>query len=56
MFDPEIYLAKYQVRNTTDGSMRTLCGRCRDVVSIGPGEELVTDGAECDTRERLALY
>ena len=56
MFDPEFYLTKYQVRNTKDGSMRTLCGRYRDAMSIGPVEELVTDGAECDTRERLALY
>lgn len=56
MFDPEFYLAQYQVRNTKDGSMRTLCGRYRDVVSCGPGEELVTDGAECETRDRLALY
>ena len=56
MFDPEFYLAKYQVRNMKDGAMRTLCGRYRDVVSCGPGEELVTEGPECETGDRLALY
>jgi len=56
MFDPEFYLAQYQVRNIKDGSMRTLCGRYRDVVSCGPCEELVTEGPECETRDRLALY
>jgi len=56
MFDPEFYLAKYQVRNMKDGTMRTLCGRYRDMVSCGPGEELVTEGPECETGDRLALY
>eukprot|EP00092_Neocalanus_flemingeri_P023416 GFUD01025387.1.p1 GENE.GFUD01025387.1~~GFUD01025387.1.p1 ORF type:complete len:665 (+),score=258.42 GFUD01025387.1:184-1995(+) len=56
MFDPEFYLAQYQVKNMKDGTVRTLCGRYRDVVSCGPGEELVTDGGQCETRDRLALY
>jgi len=56
MFDPEFYLAQYQVRNMKDGSLRTLCGRYRDVVTCGVGEELVTQGGECETRDRLALY
>jgi len=56
MFDPEFYLAKYQVRNMKDGTMRTLCGRYRDMVSCGPNEELVTEGPECETGDRLALY
>jgi len=56
MFDPEFYLAKYQVRNMKDGTMRTLCGRYRDMVSCAPGEELVTEGPECETGDRLALY
>ena len=36
--------------------MKTLCGRYRDVVSCGPGVELVNDGPECETRDILALY
>jgi len=56
MFDPEFYLAKYQVRNVKEGTMRTLCGRYRDMVSCAPGEELVTEGPECETGDRLALY
>jgi len=55
MFDPEFYMAQYQVKNLKDGSMRTMCGRYRDVVSCGPGEELVPDG-HCETGDRLALY
>ena len=43
MFDPEIFLAQYQVRNTKDGSMEDLCGRYREVVSCGLGEQLVTN-------------
>ena len=39
-----------------DGCVRTLCGRYRDVVSCGPGEELVIEGGESETRDRLALY
>ena len=56
MFDPEFYLAQYQLKNVKDRSMKTLCGRYRDVVSCGPGEELVTNRPECETRYRLALY
>jgi len=56
MFDPEFYLAQYQVKNMKDGTLKTMCGRYRDVVSCGPGEELVTEGTECETRDRLALY
>jgi len=55
MFDPEFYMAQYQVKNLKDGSVRTLCGRYRDVVSCGFGEELVPDGY-CETGDRLALY
>ena len=39
MFDPQFFLAQYQVRNT----MKTLCGRYRDVESCGLEEELVTN-------------
>ena len=56
MFDPEFYLAQYQVKNVKDRSMKTLCGRYRDVVSCGPGDELVTDRPECETSDRLVLY
>jgi len=56
MFDPEFYLGQYQVRNIKDGSLKTMCGKYRDVVSCGLGEELVAEGAECETRDRLALY
>ena len=38
-----------------DGCVRTLCGRYRGVVSCGPGEELVIEGGESVTRDRLAL-
>ena len=50
-FDPEFYLAQYQLKNIKERSMKTLCGRYRDVVSCGPGDEFVTDRPECETSD-----
>jgi len=56
MFDPEFYLSKYQVKSLIDGSVKTKCGRYRDTVSCGPSEELVSEGPECQTSDRLSFY
>ena len=56
MYDPEFYLSQYQLKNVKDRSMKALCGSYRDVVSCGPGVELVTFGPGCETRDRLAWY
>ena len=40
MFDPEYYVASYRVRSVKDGSVKLRCGRFRDVVQCGPGEEV----------------
>ena len=56
MFDREFYLAQYKVKNVKDQSVKTLCGRYRDVVSFDPGDELVIDRPDCETSDRLVLY
>ena len=56
IFDREFYLAQYKVKNVKDRYVKTRCGRYRDVVSCGPGDELVTDRPECETSDRLVLY
>ena len=55
MFDPEYYMAQYQVKNLKDGSVKARCGRYRDVVQCGLGEE-VLDTGDTDLRERQCLY
>merc|ERR1719412_2260022 len=45
MFDPEYYVAEYQVRERS-GQLVVRTGRYRDTVDCGPGEELVGDNME----------
>ena len=54
MFDPEFYVAEYQVRQK-DGQVVVRTGRYRDTVECGPGEELVGDNMQ-DLEERQCLY
>jgi len=55
MFDPEYYMSQYQVKNLKDGSVKMKCGRYRDVVQCGLGEE-VMDVGDSVLRERQCLY
>ena len=54
MFDPEYFMAEYQVR-LPGGGLEVRSGRWRDTVECGPGEELVGDCRE-ELRERQCFY
>merc|ERR1712058_77687 len=51
----EYYMSQYQVKNMKDGSVKMKCGRYRDVVQCGMGEE-VMDVGDSVLRERQCLY
>ena len=55
MFDPEMYMSEYQVKNMKDGSVSVRSGRYRDVVQCGLGEEVIDTG-DSDIKERQCLY
>jgi len=55
MFDPELYMAEYKVKNMKDGSVSVRSGRYRDVVQCGLVEE-VLDTGDSDIKERQCLY
>ena len=56
MFDPEYFVAEYQVRER-GGQVVVRTGRYRDTVDCGPGEELVGDSSAMqDLQERQCLY
>jgi len=58
MFDPEFYLAEYQVKSLVDGTVRTVSGRYRDTLVCGPREEVVDDESNLmsRTKDRLSYY
>jgi len=58
MFDPEFYLAEYQVKSLVDGTVRTVSGRYRDTLVCGPREEVVEDESNLmsRTKDRLSFY
>lgn len=56
MFDPELYLARYQVTNIKTGTITLRSGRYKDVAECGCHEEIHMDAPDNVTRERMTLY
>jgi len=54
MFDPEYYIAEYQVREK-GGGVVSRSGRYRDTVQCAPGEEMLGDNSD-NLKERQCLY
>ncbi|KAK7500684.1 hypothetical protein BaRGS_00007928 [Batillaria attramentaria] len=56
MFDPELYLAQYQVTNVKTGTVTMRSGRYKDIAECGCHEEIHMDAPGNVTRERMTLY
>ena len=56
MFDPEYYLAAYEVVNTADGDKSLRCGMYRDSGDCPPGAVANVESAEAVTGQRTTFY
>jgi len=56
MFDPEFYLAAYEVVNKADSSSNLRCGMYQDMVNCGENFELRLESPRNVTKERQTLY
>ena len=56
MFDPEMYLHTYEVQDLTHGSTRVCAGKYKDVPIVGPQQEMLSESAGTQHRDRQALY
>ena len=56
MFDPEFYLAAYEVVNKADNSSNLRCGMYQDMVHCGENFELRLESPRNVTKERQTFY
>ena len=56
MFDPELYMSTYEVRDLSTGTTRLSTSKYRDLAPLGPREELNHASERSVNKDRQTFY